>query len=131
MRHREGVVADVAVGEEVADVGNEGEMAGAPEAVGEGDGDADSDDGEGGVGEGDPTAGGVALGEGVFGVGEGCGDEDKDGEVGGEGVVLLVGGDGEEDEDEDGVKGEEKRGAVAARKRVEWAGEFCWRLRRM
>ncbi len=35
--HGEGVVAYAAVGEEVSDVGDEGEMAGGPEAVGEGD----------------------------------------------------------------------------------------------
>ena len=34
--HGEGVVADAAVGEEVADVGDEGVVAGGPEAVGEG-----------------------------------------------------------------------------------------------
>ncbi len=36
VRHGEGVVADAAVGEEVADVGDEREVAGGPEAVGEG-----------------------------------------------------------------------------------------------
>ena len=35
--HGEGVVAYAAVGEEVADVGNEGDVAGGPEAVGEGE----------------------------------------------------------------------------------------------
>ena len=49
--HGEGVVADAAMGEEVADVGDEGEMAGGPEAVDEGDGDGDAEDGEGGVGD--------------------------------------------------------------------------------
>ena len=62
VRHGEGVVADAAVGEEIADVGDEGEVAGAPEAVGEGDGGGDADDGEGGVGEGDPAAGGCVFG---------------------------------------------------------------------
>ena len=50
MGHGEGVVSYAAVGEEVADVGDEGEVARGPEAVGEGDGDGDADDGEGGVG---------------------------------------------------------------------------------
>ena len=59
--HGEGVVADAAVGEEVADVGDEGDVAGGPEAVGEGEGDGDAEDGEGGVGDGDPAAGGLGL----------------------------------------------------------------------
>jgi hypothetical protein len=62
VRHGEGVVADAAMGEEVADVGDEREVAGGPEAVGEGDGDGEAEDGEGGVGDGDPAAGGAVEG---------------------------------------------------------------------
>ena len=61
MRHGEGVVADAAVGEQIADVGDEGEVAGAPEAEAEGDGDGEAEDGEGGVGDGDPAAGGLVV----------------------------------------------------------------------
>ena len=117
--HGEGVVADAAVGEEVADVGDEGEVAGGPEAVGEGESDGDAEDGEGGVGEGDPAAGGFVFGVGVFGAGEGGGDEDQEREVGGEGVVLLVGGEGEEDQDEGGEEGEEEGGALGEGARSE------------
>ena len=72
VRHGEGVVADVAMGEEFADVGDEGEMAGGPEAVGEGCGDGEAEGGVGGEGEGEGAAeGGV---EGVaFDGGEGRG----------------------------------------------------------
>ena len=71
VRHGERVVADAAMGEEVADVGDEGEMARGPEAVGEGDGDGEADDGEGGVGEGDPAAGGFVFGVGCLRRGRG------------------------------------------------------------
>ena len=52
-RHGEGVVADAAVGEEVSDVGHEGEVARCPETVGECDCDGDAEDGEDGVSRGD------------------------------------------------------------------------------
>ena len=47
---------------------------------------------------------------GGFGAGEGGGEEHQEREVGGEGVVLLIGGEGEEEEDEDGEDGEEQYG---------------------
>src|SRR5438309_6262942 len=81
-RHGEGVIADVAVGEEVAYVGDEGDVAGCTEAVSEGDDDGYAEEGEGGVGCGDPAAGdgvfGVFGGVGVFGAGEGGSDEDQE-----------------------------------------------------
>src|SRR5271156_1064583 len=83
--HGEGVVADTAMGEEIADVGDEGEMAGGPEAVGEGERDGDAEGGEGGVGRGDPTTCGTVFGVGVLGTGEGGGDEDQERKVRGEG----------------------------------------------
>ena len=107
-RHGEGVVADAAMGEEVADVGDEGDVARDPETVGESECDGDAEYGEGRVGDGDPEARGFVFGVDVFGVCECYGDEDQDREVGGEGVVLLVGGEGEEDEDERGEEAEEK-----------------------
>ena len=85
------------MGEDVADVGDEGEVAGAPEAEEEGEGDRQADDGEGGVGSDDGAAEGWVLGVGALGVGEGCGGEEQQREVGGEGVVLLVGREGEEE----------------------------------
>ena len=123
VRHGEGVVAYAAVGEEVADVGDEGEVAGGPEAKEERDGDGKADDGEGGVGDGDPAAGGAVFRVGGFGAGEGCGDEDEEWEVGGEGVVLLIGGDGEEDQDECGVEGEEQGGALSVGEGAEGFGK--------
>ena len=51
--HREGVVADAAVGEKVADVRHEGEVARCPEAVGECDCDRNAQDGEDAVSSGD------------------------------------------------------------------------------
>jgi len=98
--HGEGVVADAAAGEEIADVGHEGEVTRCPETVGECDSDGDAQDGEDGVCSGDQTARGWVEGEGLFGAGEGCGEEDQEWEVHGEGVVLLVGGQREEDQDE-------------------------------
>ena len=59
--HGEGIVADAAVGEEIADVRHEGDVAGGPEAVGEGEGDGEAEDSEGGVGGGDPAAGGFVF----------------------------------------------------------------------
>ena len=64
VRHGEGVVADVAVGEELADVGDEGEVAGGPEAVGEGGGDGEAEEGVGGEGEGEGAAEGGVVGSG-------------------------------------------------------------------
>ena len=64
------------------------------------------------MGGGDPAAGGIVFGVDVLGVGERGGDEDQEWEVGGEGVVLLVGGEGEEDEDEGGEETEEEGGAL-------------------
>ena len=111
MRGGEGVVADGAVGEEVADVWNEGEVAGVPEAVGQGGGDQCSENGEGGVGEADVAAAGFVDRVGLLGAGDGGAGEEEDGEPGREGVVLLVGGEGEEEEDEGCEEGEEEGGA--------------------
>jgi hypothetical protein len=44
------------VGEDIADVGNEGEVTGVPEAVDEGDGDSHAEDGERDMSDGDPAA---------------------------------------------------------------------------
>ena len=110
--HGEGVVADAAMGEEVADVWDEGEMARGVEAVGEGRGNRETDEGECGVGKGDPAARGFRCVVCVFGAGEGCGEEHQEREVGGEGVVLLIGGEREEEEDEGGEEGEEEGGAL-------------------
>ncbi len=113
VRHREGVVADVAVGEEVADVGDEGEMAGAPEAVAEGDGDTAK-----------PMSmkatwakviqrrEDLSVAKVLSAWARAAAMQYQKREVGGEGVVLLVGGDGEEDQDERGVEGEEEGGAL-------------------
>ena len=109
--HGEGVVADAAMGEEFSDVWDEGEMARGVEAVGQRSGDGEADGGEGGVSEGDPAAGGFFCVVGGFGAGESCGEEHQEREVGGEGVVLLIGGEGEEEEDEGGEDCEEKYGA--------------------
>ncbi len=67
--------------------------------------------GVGGEGEGEGAAeGGVEWLRIAFDGGEGRGQEHQEREVDGEGVVLLVGGDGEEDEDEGGEDDEEKDG---------------------
>ena len=66
--HGEGVVADAAMGEEVADVGDERKMTGGPEAVCEGEGDGETEDSERGVGDGYPAAGGgLAISFQLFG----------------------------------------------------------------
>ena len=75
--HGEGVVAYAPVGEDIADVGNEGQVAGAPEAVDQRDGNGHAEDGEGGVGDGDPASRGGVEGEGLLGVGEGDGKENE------------------------------------------------------
>ena len=60
----------------------------------------------------DPATGGVVFGVEPLGADEGCAEEDQEWEVGGEGVVLLVGGEGEEDEDEGGEESQEEGGAL-------------------
>jgi hypothetical protein len=47
-----------------------------------------------------------------FDVGERGGEKKEEREIDGEGVVLLVGGDGEEDQDEGGEEAEKKSGAL-------------------
>ncbi len=125
-RHGEGIVADAAVGEQVADVGNEGDVARGPEAIGEGERDGDAEDGEGGMGCGDPAAGEFCLrvcsGEGLLRAFEGGGDEDEEWEVRRKGVVLLIGGEGEEGKDERSKDAEEECGALR-----EGGGEKEWR----
>ena len=82
------------MGEEFADVWDEGEMARGVEAVGEGRGDGEADSGEGGVGEEQGCwlfVVGCWLTCVLFGAGEGCGEEHQEREVRGEGVVLLIG----------------------------------------
>ena len=114
--HGKGIVADAAMGEEIVDVGERGEVARGPQAEGQGRGDGDAEDGERGVGEGEPAAGGsrfgVAAGISAFGARERCGDEHQQREIGGEGVVLLVGGEREEGDDLEGEDAEEQRGAL-------------------
>ena len=109
MRHGEGVAADGAVGEEVADVFHEGKAARGPKAEGEGGGDGEA---EGSVGDvrGEECAGGVAG----FGLCECDAEEHQQRGIGGDGVVLLVGGEGEEDEGDGGEEGEEERGGGCA-----------------
>src|ERR1700733_3632642 len=112
MGHGERVVSYAAMGEEVADVGDEGEAAGAPETVGQGDGDGEADDGKGGVADDYPAAGRLVFVVEALGAHEGGAEEDEEWEIGGEGVVLLVGGDGEEDQDESRKKNEDERGLL-------------------
>ncbi len=80
MRHREGVVADGAVGEEGADVGHEGEGAAVPESPAERCGDEDADDRVDGLRVGDPgdgdLGGGAVVGGAFFEGGQDAGDED-------------------------------------------------------
>ena len=94
----------------LADVGRGGDGARGDDSVAEGVGGGDSDVCEGGVAPGEPGARGSGV---FFSAGEGAGAEDDEREVGGEGVVLLIGRDGEEDQDEGGVESEEPVGAGA------------------
>src|ERR1700727_2869268 len=104
-RHGEGIVANAAMGEEITDVGDERFVAGDPEAIDKSEGDGDAEDGNGGVSGSDRTACRAVFGVDVFSPGESGGHEHEKREIGGEGVVLLVGREGEEDENESGEQG--------------------------
>ena len=114
--HGEGVVADAAMGEEVVNVGERGEVARGPEAEGQGCGDGDAEERESGVGEGDPAVGGfgfgVGAGAGDLGTREGRGDQHQQRKIRGEGVVLLVGGEREEGKHQEGEDAEQQGGAL-------------------
>ena len=112
VRHGEGVVAYVAMGEEVADVGDVREVAGAPEAVGEGDGCGEADEVKVAWATVIQRRARFVFGVGALRAGEGGGEEYQEREVGGEGVVLLVGGEREEAKHQDGEEGEKEGGAL-------------------
>ena len=115
-RHREGVVADATMGKQITDVGDEGFVAGDPEAVDQSDGDGNAEDREDGVSGGDPAACGAVWRMlwriDVFCLGESGGREHEEREVGREGVVLLISREREEHQDKGGEQSEEKSGAL-------------------
>jgi hypothetical protein len=123
--HGERVAAHAAVRQQGADVGHEGQVARVPQAPAEGRGGREhADDGEDGLRAGEPAveSSGLLLGPFVrvpsgravlFNAGQHAGDEDEQRRPDREGVVLLVGGDGEEEQSPGGEEAQQPDGADA------------------
>ena len=94
--------------EKVADVGDEGEAAGTPKPVGEGCCNGAPDGRVGDVGGEDGATQGAIGVEQAFGFGESGTCEKEQREVDRKGVVLLIGGSGEEEQDQGAEEAQQK-----------------------
>src|SRR6185437_3113309 len=131
VRGGERVVAYAAMGEQDSDVGNVGKVARRPQPVSERGGGEYSYGGKGGLHACEPFAGGAdparVAAWSFFDASECARDKDEDGGPRRPGVVLLIGRNGEEDQDEDGVDAEQESGSSAE---ADDCGGTRYRLRR-